>query len=251
MARYGRSLGIGAAFAVGWTPCIGPILGAILTLAASSQTVVQGTFLLAAWSLGLGVPFLITGLALGQVMAGIRKIRPIMPYIEIAGGVLVIVIGSLIFVDRFTIFNHYFTGSAGTVSDAEGGLTGINVYSPWGFIAAFAAGVIAFLSPCCLPLVPAYVMHLAGVSTETAGGQRWRTFKHAVAFVCGFSMLFIALGASAGAFGYIVSDHIEVINKVAGVLLIVMGLNLVGIMRIPWLYRTYQIDFPAAPAEQT
>src|SRR3990170_1722436 len=92
--RYGRSFGIGSAFAVGWTPCIGPILGAILTLAASSGTVWQGTFLLSAWSLGLGVPFLITGLALGSVMAGIRKIRPLMPVLEIAGGLLVIVIGA-------------------------------------------------------------------------------------------------------------------------------------------------------------
>src|SRR3990172_483648 len=81
--RYGKSLGIGAAFAVGWTPCIGPILGAILTLAASSGTVLQATFLLAAWSLRLGVPFLIAGLAMTQVMAGIRKIRAIMPLLEI------------------------------------------------------------------------------------------------------------------------------------------------------------------------
>ena len=81
---YGRSLVIGAAFAIGWTPCIGPILGAILTLAAESGTVLQGTFLLLAWSLGLGVPFIITGLALGSVMRGITKIRPLMPALEMA-----------------------------------------------------------------------------------------------------------------------------------------------------------------------
>src|SRR3990172_4332903 len=118
-ARYGKSFGIGSAFAVGWTPCMGPILGAIITLAASSATVLKGTVLLASWSLGLGVPFLIAGLALGQVMAGIRKIRPLMPALEIAGGLLVIVIGSLIFLDRFTIFNQYFTGGTGTVTGAE------------------------------------------------------------------------------------------------------------------------------------
>ena len=246
IARYGKSFGIGSAFAVGWTPCIGPILGAIITLAASSATVVKGTVLLGAWSLGLGVPFLITGLALGSVMQGIRKIRPLMPALEIAGGLLVIVIGALIFLDEFTVFNRYFTGGANTVTGAEGGLTGIDVESPVGFIAAFAAGVIAFLSPCCLPMVPAYVMHLAGVSTETAGNQRWTTFRHALAFVGGFSIVFVALGASVGAVGYVVRDNLDVIEKVAGVLLIVMGLNLMGILRIPWLYRTYQIDFPSA-----
>ena len=82
VARYGKSFGIGSAFAVGWTPCIGPILGAILTLAASSATVLKGTVLLGAWSLGLGVPFLIAGLALGRVMAGIRKLRPVMPLLS-------------------------------------------------------------------------------------------------------------------------------------------------------------------------
>ena len=249
IARYGKSFGIGSAFAVGWTPCIGPILGAILTLAASSGTVWQGTFLLSAWSLGLGVPFLITGLALGSVMTGIRRIRPIMPVLEIAGGVLVIVIGALIFLDEFTVFNRYFTGGANTVTGAEGNLTGLDVSSPFGFIAAFGAGVIAFLSPCCLPMVPAYVAHLAGVSTDTIGSRRGVTFRHALSFVAGFSIIFVALGASVGAVGFVVRDNLDVIEKVAGVLLIVMGLNLIGLLRIPLLYRTYQIDLEPRTSE--
>jgi cytochrome c biogenesis protein CcdA len=245
---YGRSMVIGAAFAIGWTPCIGPILGAILTLAAESGTVLHGTFLLLAWSLGLGVPFVITGLAMGSVMRGIRKIRPLMPALEVAGGLLVIVIGALIFLDEFTIFNQYFTRGVTNVTNAEEGLTGINVESAFGFSVAFVAGVIAFLSPCCLPMVPAYVMHLAGVSaTEEAEKQRGVTFRHALAFVAGFTALFVFLGASAGLFGYVIQDHIRLIERIAGVVLIVMGLNLIGIIRIPWLYRTYQIDFPQAP----
>ena len=252
IARYGKSFGIGSAFAVGWTPCIGPILGAIVTLAASSATVLKGTVLLASWSLGLGVPFLIAGLALGQVMAGIRKIRPLMPALEIAGGLLVIVIGSLIFLNEFTILNQYFTGGTGTVTGAEEGLTGIDVASPGGFAVAFAAGVIAFLSPCCLPMVPAYLMHLAGVSADAGATEaRGLTFRHSLAFVLGFSVVFVALGASVGAVGYVVRDNLPTIEKVAGALLIVMGLNLIGIIRIPWLYRTYQIDFPSAPAAET
>ena len=246
--RYGKSFGIGSAFAVGWTPCIGPILGAILTLAATSGDVLQGTFLLASWSLGLGLPFLIAGMALGTVMRGIRKIRPIMPVLEVVGGVLVIFIGALIFLDKLTIFNQYFTGGVDTVTDAEGGLTGIGVTSFFGFAAAFGAGVIAFMSPCTLPMVPAYLLHLAGVSAEAGvGEQRGVTFRHSVAFVTGFSLVFVALGASAGLVGFFVQDNLSTIEKVAGVLLIVMGLNLLGILRIPWLYRTYQFDLSGSP----
>ncbi len=244
LLRYGKSFGIGSAFAVGWTPCIGPILGAILALAASSATVLKGTFLLSAWSLGLGLPFLAAGLMLGQVMRGMRKVRPIMPVLEVLGGVLVIFIGALIFFDRFTIFNQYFAGGTSTVTGAEGGLAGIDVGSPWGFVVAFAAGVIAFISPCCLPMVPAYLAHLAGVSAQEADPQRSVTFRHALAFVLGFSAIFVALGASVGAVGYVVRDNLGTIEKVAGALLIVMGLNLLGIIQIPWLYRTYQIELP-------
>lgn len=250
--RYGKSFAIGSAFAVGWTPCIGPILGAILTLAASSATVLQGTFLLASWSIGLGIPFLIAGLALGKVMIGIRKIRPLMPVLEVAGGALVMFIGGLIFLDRFTVFNSYFAGGVSTVTGAEEGLTGIGITSIFGFAAAFAAGVIAFLSPCVLPMVPAYLMHLAGVSADAAAGeQRSATFRHALAFVAGFSIVFVALGASVGAVGYVVRDHLPIIEKVAGALLIVLGLNLLGILRIPWLYRTYQLDFASSSSGGT
>ena len=258
--RYGKSFGIGSAFAVGWTPCIGPILGAILTLAAADNagaagtsasawgSVLHGAFLLSAWSIGLGVPFLIAGLAMGTVMRGMRMIRPIMPVLEVVGGVLVIFIGALIFLDEFTIFNQYFTGGVDTVTGAEEGLSGVSLTGPFGFSIAFAAGVVAFLSPCVLPMVPAYVLHLAGVTADAAGGGESRalTFRHALAFVIGFSVIFVALGAAAGVAGFFVQDNMPTIQKVAGVLLIVLGLNLIGVLRIPWLYRTYQVEFPGS-----
>jgi cytochrome c biogenesis protein CcdA len=245
--NYGRSFGVGSAFAIGWTPCIGPILGAILTLAASSATVAKGAFLLAVWSAGLGVPFIIAGFAMGSVMAGMRRLRPVMPAIEVGSGVLVILVGILIFLDEFTIFNAYFGFGTNTVTSAEGSIAGLDVTGPVGFIAAFLAGIIAFLSPCCLPLVPAYLGHLAGVSGEGGefGANRALTVRHAFAFVAGFSIVFVILGASFGAFGSIVQDNLATVQKVAGVLLIVLGLNLAGIIRIPWLYRTYQLEFPA------
>ena len=113
---------------------------------------------------------------------------------------------------------------------------------------AFAAGIVAFISPCTLPMVPAYLMHLAGVSADAElGQQRGVTFRHSLAFVVGFSAVFVALGAFAGAFGFFVQDHLSTLSKIAGVLLIVLGLNLLGILRIPWLSRTYQFDFANSP----
>jgi cytochrome c-type biogenesis protein len=90
---YLRSIGIGAAFALGWTPCIGPILGAILALAWSSQTVGQGAYLLAIYSLGLGIPFIIIGLVWGAIMPFWKGINRHLGTISIVSGALLIVVG--------------------------------------------------------------------------------------------------------------------------------------------------------------
>lgn len=105
---YGRSFVVGSTFSIGWTPCIGPILGSILTLAAASGTVWQGTMLLVFYSIGLGIPFVVTGLMLGTVTAYLKKANRFLPAFEIGGGALVIVVGSLIFLNRLTVFNQYF-----------------------------------------------------------------------------------------------------------------------------------------------
>lgn len=105
---YGKSLGVGAAFAVGWTPCIGPVLGTILTLSASSADVARGAYLLLVYSLGLGVPFIATGLAVVPVTAFLKRFRNVMPLIEITMGVLIVFVGALMFLDDLTIFNRYF-----------------------------------------------------------------------------------------------------------------------------------------------
>jgi cytochrome c-type biogenesis protein len=99
---------VGAAFSIGWTPCIGPILGSILTLAATSTTVFQGAYLLIFYSLGLGVPFLIVGAALGSATIALKRIYHFMPVITTTGGLLIVAMGVIIFLDRFTIFNRYF-----------------------------------------------------------------------------------------------------------------------------------------------
>jgi cytochrome c-type biogenesis protein len=99
---------VGAAFSVGWTPCIGPILGSILTLAATSTTVLQGAYLLIFYSLGLGVPFLMVAAALGTASIALKRLYRFMPVVTTGGGLLIVAMGVLIFLDRFTVFNRYF-----------------------------------------------------------------------------------------------------------------------------------------------
>jgi cytochrome c-type biogenesis protein len=97
------------AFAFGWTPCIGPILAGILAVAAAQDTVSDGVRLLSAYSLGLGVPFLATAMAIDRFFAVFAKIRRHYHKIELASGALLIVIGVLIFTNRFTIIAQWLT----------------------------------------------------------------------------------------------------------------------------------------------
>jgi len=97
----------GIAFAFGWTPCIGPILAGILTLAATKDTVSDGILLLSAYSLGLGIPFFITGIATNTFLNLFSKIKRIFKIIEIVSGVFLIIIGLSIIFDYFTIFSSY------------------------------------------------------------------------------------------------------------------------------------------------
>ncbi|MCE5270615.1 cytochrome c biogenesis protein CcdA [bacterium] len=98
---------VGAAFAFGWTPCIGPILGAILALAAQQGGVGQGMTLLAVYSLGLGLPFIATGLAINGFFGFYRRLRRHMRTVELAAGLFLIAIGVLIALDMFAILSQY------------------------------------------------------------------------------------------------------------------------------------------------
>ncbi len=100
---------VGLAFAFGWTPCIGPILGAILLYASQQETVGQGVILLAAYSAGLGIPFLLSALAVNWFFKASSGLRRSMRAVEIASGVLLIGIGLLLVTDRLTIIARYFT----------------------------------------------------------------------------------------------------------------------------------------------
>jgi len=100
---------VGISFAFGWTPCIGPILSAILLVAAQQDSVGQGILLLSVYSLGLAIPFLLTALAINQFFIAFKKIRRYYHAIEIVSGLLMIVIGVLIFTNRFTIIAQWLT----------------------------------------------------------------------------------------------------------------------------------------------
>ena len=98
---------VGFAFAFGWTPCIGPILAAILTIAASQRTVSKGILLLAIYSLGLAVPFLLTSLGIDRFLAFYGRFRRHLHAVEVASGVLLIVIGALFVTRHFTVLSGY------------------------------------------------------------------------------------------------------------------------------------------------
>lgn len=106
---YLRSGFVGGAFGLGWTPCVGPILGSILTLAADSGGALRGTYLLAWYSLGLAVPFLIAGLAVSDVNRFMRKIQPYTPVIEVVSGLMLIGVGVLLISGRLTGLNDLFS----------------------------------------------------------------------------------------------------------------------------------------------
>src|SRR5271165_3617559 len=104
--------------------------------------------------------------------------------------------------------------------------------------AAFIAGILSFLSPCVLPLVPPYLIYLAGTSLERLGGAepeprgRRDTALAAVLFVAGFSTVFVALGASASGVGALLRFYSNELATVAGVAIIIMGLHFLGLVRI-------------------
>ena len=100
---------LGFAFAFGWTPCIGPILAAILALAAQRHTVLQGMFLLAVYSAGLALPFLLTSVGLGQFLKLYGGFRKHLQTVEISSGVLLIALGLLMATNKFTVISRYFS----------------------------------------------------------------------------------------------------------------------------------------------
>jgi len=104
---YLGTVGVGAAFGAGWTPCIGPVLGAILTFASTREQFWQGVGLLGSYSVGLAVPFLLTALGLNVFLGVFARYRRFLPTLQVASGVLVIVFGLMLLSGTFTILSTY------------------------------------------------------------------------------------------------------------------------------------------------
>ena len=110
-------------------------------------------------------------------------------------------------------------------------------------LVAIGAGLVSFLSPCVLPLVPAYLGQLTAVAVAATGGRtasRWAALRHAAAYVSGFGVVFTVLGVTAAFAGGAMADYIRPLRIVGGLLLVVMGLSLAGLVRIPVLERTWR-----------
>ena len=113
---------------------------------------------------------------------------------------------------------------------------------------AAVAGLVSFLSPCVLPLVPPYLCYMAGVSLDQLTGKgdaqvaKRTVLAASISFVLGFSTVFIALGAAASAVGQLVRSHIDVLSVVGGVVIIVMGLHFLGVFRIAFLSREARVQ---------
>jgi cytochrome c-type biogenesis protein len=120
---------------------------------------------------------------------------------------------------------------------------------------ALIAGILSFLSPCVLPLVPPYLCFLGGISIDQISNDQkihpsmsQRVFISAFAFVLGFSTVFVGLGATATAFGKVITDHIDDLTKIAGCIIIIMGLHFMGVFRISILFRDSRFHMKSKPS---
>jgi cytochrome c-type biogenesis protein len=102
---------------------------------------------------------------------------------------------------------------------------------------AFAAGLVSFASPCCLPLVPVYVGFIVGSDADRVRPARSAAFRQSLAFVLGFTVVFVALWASIGLVGYALRDHVSLLRQLGGAVLVVMGLHVAGLISLPVLGR--------------
>jgi cytochrome c-type biogenesis protein len=118
---------------------------------------------------------------------------------------------------------------------------------------AFSAGLLSFVSPCVLPLVPSYITYITGVSfkdltdSEARGKLRWATIAHSLLFIVGFSSVFVLMGASASYLGQVLSEYQTAIEKVGGVLVILLGIQFTGLIRIPFLQMEKRFELGRRP----
>jgi len=116
-----------------------------------------------------------------------------------------------------------------------------------GIFIAFTAGILSFLSPCVLPLVPSYVSFITGMNLEDLQHSRRTTLIHAALFVAGFTLIFLALGAGATVFGQLMLRNRDIISRVGGALIIVFGLYLLGVFNLGFLMKDTRLHLADKP----
>lgn len=126
-------------------------------------------------------------------------------------------------------------------------------------LAAFGAGLLSFISPCVLPLIPGYLSYISGLSVDEMRGVRGsgvqatpapghRVVVASLAFILGFSLVFVSLGASASAIGHFLLSRLSMLGRIAGVIIVIFGLHTMGLLRVDWLYREKRVQAPRRPA---
>jgi len=147
---------MGIVFAAGWTPCVGTTLGAILTLGFAADSSSQAMVLASGYALGLGIPFLLIGFGMDKAVKAVRRLKPYMRIIKIASGIFLILIGLMLVTNQLTLI-AIWAQQNGFFLDVPLGQAATPTY-----LIAVLAGLLSFLSPCVLPLVPAYIGYLSG-----------------------------------------------------------------------------------------
>lgn len=171
------SMLLGVSFSAGWVPCIGPILSSILLIAGDSDRVYEGAALLAIYSLGLGIPFIATGAIFGTATNALRRLNRHTHLVSIISGIFLLYVAYLLWSDTLVLLTSRFTSLTNWLLDLEYAVidpsnaesTVNNLTVSGGAPLAFFAGLISFLSPCVLPLVPAY---LGFLSSAAVGSER-------------------------------------------------------------------------------
>ena len=124
-------------------------------------------------------------------------------------------------------------------------------------LAAFGAGLLSFISPCVLPLIPGYLSYISGLSldemrgtgaVEVSASVRSRVLWSSFAFIIGFSLVFVALGASASYIGQFLMSRLTILGRVAGAIIVLFGLHTMGLLRIDWLYQEKRVQTNRRPA---
>ncbi len=109
------------------------------------------------------------------------------------------------------------------------------------YILLFLEGIITFISPCILPMLPIYISYFAG-DNNLEDGKKNNTLINALGFVIGFTIIFTLLGTLAGTFGSFIRNYYTLLNIIGGTIIVIFGLNYMGLLRIPFLERSFKMD---------